>query len=310
MSQQRPLHRPAGRYWPLRLAYSQAWLDIGSTESDTVLVAGVGRSGTTWLSEVITQSTKSRELFEPFLLDEHHQFVLLPAIGSSTNHLPNQSLYIPINDGSASHYYQPVKTILEGRIRSWWTEQGMSPGIYKRRLIKDIRANLMLGWLNNCWPRLKIIYIVRQPLQTVASMLERSALGWGFDWDSNAILKQEQLVEDYLRPFISILEAKHEHASRLMLRWCVENYVALQALNGKQNVMLVKYDELLKNQSQWNEIFQFVNWQCDQKRFTSQVNRLSKTSAPNKNKQIVLDVSKHNKALIKLVHQFDLQAYL
>jgi len=311
---QNVLRRPSGKLWPLRLAYRQAWMDIGRGVQDSILVAGVGRSGTTWLSEVLAASTKSREIFEPFIVRADGNFALSPTnrADSTMGYRSNYSQFIPPGVGRASSHHAEVGSILEGRIRSWWTEQGMVPGIYKRRVIKDIRANLMLGWLSDCWPALKIIYVVRNPVSTVASMLERSSSGWGFDWDPKFVLEQEELMDGCLAPFRKILEANHEHDARLMLRWCVENYVALNQLAGKTNIKLVSYDALSKNPMLWKGIFEFIDWPFDEGRFAAQVKQQSKTAATGKGIESKKFHSGKERitSLTKLVDQFGLDEYL
>lgn len=308
------LRRPSDKLWPLKLAYRQAWLDIGGSVQDSILVAGVGRSGTTWLSEVLAASTKSREIFEPFIVRADGNFALSPTnrADSTVGYRPNYSLFIPPGVGRASAHYAEAGSILEGRIRSWWTEQGMAPGIYKRRVIKDIRANLMLGWLSDCWPDLKIIYVVRNPISTVASMLERSSSGWGFDWDPKFVLEQEELMDGCLAPFRKILEVEHDHDARLMLRWCVENYVAFNQLAGNTNVMVVSYDVLSKNPLLWEGIFEFIDWPFNEDRFAARVNQQSKTTVTGKGVELKKFHSGNERiaSLIKLVDQFGLNEYL
>jgi hypothetical protein len=52
------------------------YLDLGFRERDTLLVAGTARSGTTWVGDVVAHATKSRIIFEPFLLNHNMEFVL------------------------------------------------------------------------------------------------------------------------------------------------------------------------------------------------------------------------------------------
>ncbi|MFM9913831.1 MAG: sulfotransferase [Methylophilaceae bacterium] len=311
---QKILRRPKGNLWPLRLAYSQFWMDMGGDVKNSVLVAGVARSGTTWLSEVIAAATKSREIFEPFIVRTDGDFALKPSRleGGSFGYMPNYSLIIPADEGVASSYYSKVKNILGGHVRSWWTEQGMKPGVYKRRVIKDIRTNLMLGWIAQSWPELKIVYVVRNPISTIQSMMERSSSGWAFDWDPSYVLQQEEFVREYLAPFKHLLEGDHDYPTRLMLRWCVENHVALTQIKDKANVKIVSYDELVKNPLLWEEVFTHIDWKFDRDKFSAQANQPSKTAAVVKNggAKAVSGDALDMATLTKLVNQFGLSRYL
>ena len=42
-------------------------IDIDTDNSSTVFISGMGRSGTTWLSELINYKQNYRDIFEPFL---------------------------------------------------------------------------------------------------------------------------------------------------------------------------------------------------------------------------------------------------
>ncbi len=306
------LSQPKVGLWPVKFAYREAWLDVGGGVEDAVLVAGVGRSGTTWLGEVIASATRSREVFEPFLVDPVGRFALASGKHEpcGAKYLPNYSQCILPDLGCASEHYADVEKILDGRVRSWWTEQGMRPGIYKRRVIKDIRSNLMLGWLANCWPELKIVYVVRDPISTVTSMLERSSVGWKFDWDPEYVLREEKLMNGPLKPFKTLLEVPHSHASRLMLRWCVENYLALEQVSSKANVAVVNYDVLAKDRSLWKGIFQHIGWQWDQELFEKHVNVRSRTSASGQAPQKPHLDKEQLALLLSMVNQFGLSNWV
>lgn len=311
---QKILRRPKGNLWPIKFAYSESWVDVGGRVEDTLLVAGVGRSGTTWLGESIAAATKSREIFEPFVIRTDGDFALVPSHrkGDSLGYMANYSLFIPESAGKESPYHSRIENILEGRLRSWWTEKGMKPGIYSRRVVKDIRANLMLGWMTQCWSDLKIVYVVRNPFSTVRSMMERSSSGWAFDWYPSYVLQQQELMQGCLAPFRHLLEGEHDYPTRLMLRWCVENHVALTQLQGKANVKIVSYDALVKNPLLWEEIFTHIGWEFDRDKFSAQVNKMSKTSAVIKHSGVkeVRDEPWDKATFAKLADQFGLGHYL
>ena len=49
----------------LRMRSRGSWLDLGDWRR-TVLLAGTGRSGTTWVEKVINHRNRFRVMFEPF----------------------------------------------------------------------------------------------------------------------------------------------------------------------------------------------------------------------------------------------------
>jgi hypothetical protein len=48
--------------------------------------------------------------------------------------------------------------------------------VFRRRIIKEIRSNLMLRWLAGISPCTPVVLLVRHPLAVAASWLQ---LGWG-----------------------------------------------------------------------------------------------------------------------------------
>ena len=50
----------------LRMQFGIFHIDLNYSPSNTVLIAGSGRSGTTWLSEILNYNNDYRSIFEPF----------------------------------------------------------------------------------------------------------------------------------------------------------------------------------------------------------------------------------------------------
>ena len=185
-------------------------IDFGSDDT-TVLLAGTGRSGTTWLEEVIDNSHDHRVLFEPFHSKEVPQLA----------HWRYRQ-YLRHSDRDP-RYLVPASRILRGHLHNQWADQFNRRLLARRRLIKDIRANLLLRWIHEQFPRIRIVLVMRHPCAVAASKM---ALGWQTHLDD--FLAQPQLLEDFLAPFASLLESTHDPFERHILLWCVENWIPLQ----------------------------------------------------------------------------------
>jgi len=238
--------------------------DISSNISDTILVAGSARSGTTWIGSVCAKMLNARPIFEPFILDKEKKFFLLfNRVWNGTNKdqlLMNYCLYIsPKMDVDVYLLYQ-IESILKGKIRSFWTDKETSIKIYSKRVIKEIRANLLLNFLAHRWPKMKIIWIIRNPLEVIKSQLYLSLkYGWKFDFDEK-ILEQKQLVKEWLLPFIKEIKKAKTLPERLMHRWCIENFVPFnQKVYSLSNVLLVTYNKLVSSKDEWKKINFFLN---------------------------------------------------
>lgn len=183
----------------------------------TVLLAGSGRSGTTWLGQIINHANSYRDVFEPF----HPQHV-------KRVHGWPMMRYLPADDRS-DPAGPTVKALLAGRIRSKWTDRYNRRALPERRLVKAIRVNLMLGWVARCCPGTTMLYAMRHPCAVVHS---RVKLGWSTHLDQ--MLAQPALMRDHLEPYREIIErAEHEADAwtRHATMWCIENAVPLRELS-------------------------------------------------------------------------------
>lgn len=248
------------RQWLLAAAYREIFLDIGRAH-DAILVAGTGRSGTTWVGDVIANAIGARIVFEPFILGSGDRFLHLDAYEyDNCRGRLNYSLFLDADDARASSYLEQISNILAGRIRGFWVNQESRPGIFTRRVIKDIRANLMLPFLVSHWPELKVIHVVRSPLAVVDSMLAKSREGWGFDWAPEDVLGQHELMERWLEPYRQIIQEATAPAERLAVRWCIENFVVLQNAGSMSSVLFVRYEDLRQGTAEWLKIFQHIGY--------------------------------------------------
>lgn len=259
---------------------SAFYLDLGRDVSQTVVVAGTGRSGTTWLGHVIASATRSREIFEPFLHGQPGDFLLLRR--ASPMHLDRQ-LYIAPCASCKHPWYGSIARVMEGQLRCRWTDTSTRPGIYSRRIIKEIRANLFLAYLATTFPRSKFILVVRNPHAVVKSQLVKIRDGWVFEWEPEFVLAQPELIRDWLSPYLTHIRCATNRAEKQVLKWCIETLVGTRSVAGLSNVLTVRYDDLCKSHSGWEDIAQFVGLErWSQRRFMAAVRVRSRTSEPER----------------------------
>ena len=160
------------------------YVDLGRGDhTSSVFLAGTGRSGTTWLSDVVNHRRAYRYVFEPFY----------PAKVEVFAHFRPRQYLRP--DDRREEFLGPARKVLTGGLRDPWTDRFHRRFVARRRLIKDIRANLLLGWIKANFPGLPIILLLRHPCAVVASRL---ALGWKDNLFET--MEQGDLVEDFLLP--------------------------------------------------------------------------------------------------------------
>jgi len=141
------------------------------------------------------------------------------------------------------HYFQYVRPtednpelmaycqkIFSGDIRHQWIDRQVEIILPRYRLIKEIRANLFLKWINNHFPDVPIIFIVRHPCAVV---LSRMKLGWATDTDIQPFLDQQDLIADFLADKLEIIHRAETEEEKHAVIWCVSNLVPLRQYNSK-----------------------------------------------------------------------------
>ena len=202
-------------------------MDLGGDHRDAVFLAGGGRGGTTWVSEIVNHRGEYRYVFEPFNPGK---------VGICRNFRRKQ--YLRPED-RREEYLGPARTILSGRLRSGWADRFNRKIVARRRLIKDIRANLLLGWLAANFPGMPIVLLLRHPCAVVASRLK---LGWRDNLAET--MEQRDLVEDFLHPFEAEIRRAKTAFERHVFLWCIENYVPLRQFAAGE-IHLAFYETLL-----------------------------------------------------------------
>jgi hypothetical protein len=217
--------------------------DPGGGVERSVLVAGTGRSGTTWLADLVDSALPTRLMFEPFHCRRVEEFERFPFVPYMRANVRNEAL---------RSYCVHVFT---GEIRQPWIDRTVSHLRPRIRLIKAIRANLILKWIREEFPRLPIVFIVRHPCAVVAS---RMKLGWATDSDFESFLSQTDLVSDFLGKYLHIVREAREPEERHAVVWCVHNMVPFEQLE-ERDACFVSYERLLSSpEEEISRIFSYL----------------------------------------------------
>lgn len=194
----------------------------------SILVAGTARSGTTWLADLIASQISCRIMFEPF----------------------NPEL---VNEYSGFHYFHYMhperenqellafaRKVFTGEIRNRWIDRQNENIFPKYRLIKEIRANLLLKWLHIHFPEVPTIFLFRHPCAVV---LSRMQLDWATDRDIEPFLSQPDLVAEHLSDHLDLIRNAKTDEEKHAIIWCVSNLIPLrQFVPGE--LKIVYYENL------------------------------------------------------------------
>ncbi len=192
-----------------------------------VLVFGTGRSGTTWLAEIIAAGG-FKLVFEP----------LHPVEVPEAKGFPFPNYLLP---GEETPWRPLLEKVVAGAVVNDWTVRA-NPAA-ERAVVKLIRANLMMEWMLDRFD-FHPVYIIRNPLSVAGSMKEQG-------WDVG--VRYVQHVMERIRAkdgSFEGLEELFDHAITAVesyaIMWGFQNSIPIRrGLPGR--VSFIRFEELAKS---------------------------------------------------------------
>lgn len=215
--------QPLRRRMGLRLV-----LDRNRDHRESVFIAGTGRGGGTWLSEIINQQNDYRLVFEPF-----H-----PKRAPWMEPFPERP-YLRADDDDPE-FLALARRIVTGQVRHAWTERFNRRFVAHRRIIKEDFANLMMKWLHVNFPGMPLVLLLRHPCAIALSFQTH-----GYRGAVLPLLEQEKLVGDFLEPYADAIRGARDTFERTVFLWCVETLVPLRQFRPGE-VHVVFYEHLVR----------------------------------------------------------------
>lgn len=228
-----------------------------------VIISGFGRSGTTWLSDIISKSLGGIVLFEPFhpcVFEKSIEFIY--SCEYPEQHIKDQLLNLhyraPTNPWIIrNHLNSPLEEHAEDFIQYIWENSDIIG-------FKSIRANHSLKLLRTCFPSSKLIHIYRHPFAVLSSINNRSRFWKEFGWDVHKTLFYERalvhksLDEIFIRFILEKKALFRDVREHILLMWCISFMISLNDLSS-ENGMLVCYEDLYRDPyKQTKEILSFL----------------------------------------------------
>ncbi|MCB0208031.1 MAG: sulfotransferase [Anaerolineae bacterium] len=272
--------------------------NITYNPNNTVIIFGAPRSGTTWLANIISKATHSEVIFEPF--SPMAKGLFLPVKSATSTHWAKP--YVRNSDQLNSLY--DIDAILNGHNLKLWSEIG-NVSIFPRQnlVLKTIHGSLIIPEIYQLYQN-KLIYIERNPYAVVCSQLN-SFGGKQYQY-LNGLLKNQLLVQDWLKPWLRELSSIHCLVEEYAAVLAIETYITKNKMKGIP-YKKVSYESLVLDPE--NQLKTILDWVAKAYRLDNiNFNKQSFTSFTlKKKKRDLLDgwkttLSRSEKALIKKWH--------
>ncbi|MDY6782796.1 MAG: sulfotransferase [Cyanobacteriota bacterium] len=216
---------------------------IPASGKPPIYLVGLPRSGTTWVGAVLNTSPGVKYFFEPF------NFRFIPEAK------PHFRKYLR-GDEQDEEFARYCRDAFAGRIENQHLTNHLN-WLYKkwnwfpgRVAIKDVNSLLMLEWIDSHMTQ-TIVIIMRHPCAVASSWLRL----WGgpqkgLETFLDILLKQPQLMQDYLSPFEEVIKTASGFWQKIGAFWGAMYYVALEQQKKHPNWLVVQHEEFCQNPTQ------------------------------------------------------------
>lgn len=246
-----------------------------SDKLQPLVIAGFGRSGTTWLQDSIAAANQLRAVFEPLNPDAirgaepyAYRFVSASASAPELYRLLRHYFFDEFHSPWADYRIIAQKLVCRpADLASWARTRRILRQYerafrylriyrrqrqYSRRIVKFVRANMMLSWLKQTFDA-RIVFIVRHPAAVVTSQLH-SLVSWKPYARIEQFRKDNGLLEMLGEGSRKLLFQSLDEIEACTLLWCIENQEALRQVR-ESNIHAVFYEDLIRDgQCRWREI--------------------------------------------------------
>ncbi|MCS4194431.1 hypothetical protein GGP50_002657 [Salinibacter ruber] len=217
--------------------------------SQTILLASVGRSGTTWLGNILSALDGYKMLNEPLRPENPTEYE------ARYRHRP----YVEENE-VAPCLKEKLENAFTGQVPRSYKWDFRSQGrigillehIWNRNVVvKSTRSLRLLPWIHRTFDLKGTVILIRHPCAVVSSMLKSG--GWGYDrLEQNGVSTFDQAVGEQAPASISErlrsdIEGTSTNPEILAHMWALDYHVALNHHENteRQYSHLVTYEHLL-----------------------------------------------------------------
>jgi len=216
--------------------------------SSPIIVLSFGRSGSTWISDIISKNMGGLLLFEPlhpetcpFPQEACYSDGYAPELATRLRDFFQQTLAGRDRNRwlLRNHLFTPLEAVSQVYVDMVWDETRILG-------FKEIRANFMIDWLiENLNAR--VVYLVRHPAAVIASLRRRKNFWNEFGFETHWRLFLEHVVhnprqQSALRPYLPLIEQAASQIDRETVMWAVTHRLASQAV-ARNGLPLFRYED-------------------------------------------------------------------
>jgi hypothetical protein len=216
-----------------------------------VVILGFGRSGTTWLADIISRVLGKLVLFEP----------LHPSVTERSEELSYRRVVAREDSLWLKQY---ILSVLKKRHRKPWLMRNHVPvriedinptfldylwqecGIAG---FKEIRLNLSIPWLVQ-QDFGSILFVIRDPRAVVASILNRPNF-WEFGWPGtydlivSNVLDETALAHHPVRSHADVMRRARSDVERIAVLWALSHAIAIDDCE-RYGIPVIRYEDIYR----------------------------------------------------------------
>lgn len=209
--------------------------------SDNIIISGSGRSGTTWIGEVLSSHNKSVLVNEPLKNSNSYKVQKLGFTGWG-QHIPESA-----NWPEAQIFFEKL-----------FTGQELNPNYFTANkpkrdtnlwVHKFIRAQYLLPWLVSNFDTKTPIHILREPYAVIASQLQHGGFGKNRIFDATKHNKTPlfEHYSEFYDQWDPIFAQIKNYIQVLALHWALQNKYLLDHSNCHTKWKIIKYEDFLRH---------------------------------------------------------------
>lgn len=238
------------------------------------VISGSGRSGTTWIQDVIARSNDLRTAFEPL-----HPSAI-PA-------MQNYAYKVLDQNEDAAELRDYLQRIFSGQYRDTWVDYRIRPDrlrpglnnvsspmalyqylarwrklyrqskVYRKHIgkpviTKFIRASQMYGWLLQSF-NMQIVHVTRHPCAVIESKLRLGGDDWDVVTELSRYIGQKPIYDSVVSKIEHEQIYNYDTAGKYAIIWCIENCLDWSSLGDR--VLNVYFETLASHdQAAWQEV--------------------------------------------------------